>query len=279
METTKKRYAVRMAPCSSYDVERMANWLEEMAQRGYFLEKTMGCLILFQRGEPKKLRYRLCELPEENLFNDRTPSEEEELIAICEASGWQYIAKRGMFGIFATVDDTLPELQTETNPLYKRYIAFLLYALLGSLAIAFYPRQGFNGITIQLLISVAVWLPIMFWGQAMPGSIGQIGNLIFIAAMVLPNIWNCFVIDGFFNTWQTVGSTAFISVLLAVVFLVFEEGYFLIGPLKYFYKMLRQQPLDYSKDWRNGTVVYRITTIGLLLSVIFIFGNLLSRIL
>lgn len=276
METAKKKYTVRMAPCSSYDVERMAAWLEDMAQRGYILDDTMGCLITFRRDEPQKLRYRLCELPEESLFNDRDPSEVEELIAICEASGWHYVAKRGLFGIFATADDTLPELQTEANPLYKRYIAYLLYTLIGSLAIVLYPRQGFSNLTIQLLITVAVWLPLMFWGFAMPGSISQIGNLIFIAAMILPDIWNMLMVNGFFNTWQAVGFTEFISVLLAALFLIYEEGYFLIGPLKYFYKMLQQQPLDYSKNWRKGTVVYRVTTIGLPLSMIVAFYLMFS---
>ncbi len=271
MDATKKRYAVRMAPCSSYDVERMANWLENMAQRGYILDDTMGCLIIFRRDEPQKLRYRLCELPEESLFNDRDPSEVEELIAICEASGWHYVAKRGLFGIFATADETLPELQTEANPFYKRYIAFLLYTLIGSLAIALYPRQGFSNLTIQLLITVAVWLPLMFWGQAMPSYLNRIGNALFSAAVFIPIFWNSLGALAGDDIWSALGRSEYLIIVLFVLFVLFVNCYFIIGPLKFFYKMLRQHSLDYNKNWRSGTLCYRIATILVVVAYSYIF--------
>lgn len=35
MDETKKQSIIRMAPCSSYEPERMASWLEFMAQRNF----------------------------------------------------------------------------------------------------------------------------------------------------------------------------------------------------------------------------------------------------
>ena len=276
MDATKKRYAVRMAPCSSYDVERMANWLEDMAQRGYILDDTMGCLIIFRRDEPQKLRYRLCELPEESLFNDRDPSEVEELIAICEASGWHYVAKRGLFGIFATADETLPELQTEANPLYKRYIAFLLYTLIGSLVLFFWPTPDFGSGMKRLWVIPVVWFPLLFWGQMIPRYLNQIGNFMLLFAAMAPSLLQIFMRHGFFHTWQTVGSAEFVPALFAVFCVFWEMGYFIIGPLKYFVKMLLQKSLEYRRNWRKGALLYRATTIGLPLSMIAAFCFMFS---
>lgn len=97
----------------------------------------------------KKLLRKSCGIgyascPEESLFNDRSPSDGEELIAICQAGGWQYLCKRGMFGIFVAADETVPELETERRPLYKRNIIFLLYILLASVLLWLWPVADYG---------------------------------------------------------------------------------------------------------------------------------------
>ena len=57
----KKRYTIRIAPCSSYDVGRMESWLAYMAQKGYILDKMIAGVAVFRREEPQKLRYRMCD--------------------------------------------------------------------------------------------------------------------------------------------------------------------------------------------------------------------------
>lgn len=65
MEGTKKQSIIRMAPCSGYETERMASWLEFMAQRGYQLVKTWGCFAKFQKAA---VSYHYCFVHGQLLF-------------------------------------------------------------------------------------------------------------------------------------------------------------------------------------------------------------------
>ena len=57
----KVKHKYCMAPCPDYDIIGTEQWLEEMAEKGYLLEKDGQWLgwFKFVKGEKQKVRYRL----------------------------------------------------------------------------------------------------------------------------------------------------------------------------------------------------------------------------
>lgn len=111
-KTQEPAYAWRFPPCPGYDVEATESWLQEMAAQGLILstEGFFAGFACFEKSEPRRLRYRLEAAPKKFLDEDG-PNEEER--SLSEAYGWQYIARRGDFLIYAGEDDGSVELHTD----------------------------------------------------------------------------------------------------------------------------------------------------------------------
>ena len=115
MKKSPRSTAYRLPPCPAYDIEGTESWLSDLAEEGLFLEKD-GFLFgfaSFRRGEGKQRRYRLEAAPQPTgLFSDQDrPDEEAEELS--RLAGWEYIANRGDFYIFATDDPQAAELNTD----------------------------------------------------------------------------------------------------------------------------------------------------------------------
>lgn len=233
IQNKKEKYAMRLTPCSMYDFERMASWLQDMAQNGYILYKMIFNIALFKRGESQKIRYRLSELPYETLYNDRSPSNEEEMIAICEAGGWKYITRCGFFGVFATENETIPELNTDVHIQYNKYLGYLgcLFLLTCMIVAKDLDFLQLNGIFIGLTLVV---LLISFkWGNHIPRSI----CLPFLL-LPLSGLWGLYARHGALITWINEGSDIFLPAILQAVFLTFLIFYAFVGPLKFLLRIL-----------------------------------------
>ena len=111
-------YTFRLVPCSIYENEIMETWLEELALQGLVLENISCGIAKFRKQEPQEIRYRLSVIPAEKWDVYENVSGKEQLIDICEASGWKFICQRRHFGIFMTVDETVEELHTEPELQY-----------------------------------------------------------------------------------------------------------------------------------------------------------------
>ena len=107
------KYTIRMSPCPVYDIAGMEAWLESMAQKGLVLCNYIMGLAVFEKREPIRMRYQLALLPYEPLMEKGLPAAQDEMIALCEEYGWQYITKRGRFGIFATEDTSARMLYSD----------------------------------------------------------------------------------------------------------------------------------------------------------------------
>ena len=107
------KYTIRMSPCPVYDIAGMEAWLESMAQKGLVLCNYIMGLAVFEKREPSRMRYQLALLPYEPLMEKGLPAAQDEMIALCEEYGWQYITKRGRFGIFATEDTSARMLYSD----------------------------------------------------------------------------------------------------------------------------------------------------------------------
>lgn len=266
----KMKYVIRLAPCSCFDVERMASWLHDMAQSGYILYKMIFNIGLFKREEARNIKYRLTELPFDSLYNDRSPSGEEEMIAICEAGGWRYITKRGFFGIFATENEAIPELQTETK---ISYLWLLLYIFFTAFVLQVLPID-LEHLKWNILIAILLTIPFLRYGKKAPQYLGYISWLVIMWPCFIN--WRLLVMYGFLITWINEGSDVFLPTVLSSIFFLFLIVYALIAPIKYFFKMWRNTPLDYTKNWRRKAPFYRITYISIVIILFYSFTNLLN---
>ncbi len=266
----KKRYTIRIAPCSSYDVGRMESWLADMAQKGYILDKMIAGVAVFRREEPQKLRYRMCELPQDSLYEDKSPSSQQELIAICQASGWRFVAQRGVFGIFATADDTVPELQTEPWIDYDKALLQMGYVLgwvlLCESLLNFVDWRWWLGILVVLA------LPMLYWGykKKMPRVLNTFVGVMVIASPSFSSQWNLYMRNGFFITWLNEGSAVFVSALLRTLFFVFFFFYVLAGPFQYCLRMQRGIPVNHNQSWRRKAPVYRVMSVSIIVGLLYL---------
>lgn len=275
-EDRKKRYAIRIAPCSSYDVGRMESWLEYMAQKGYILDKMIAGMAVFRREEPQKLRYRMCELPQDSLYEDKSPSSQQELISICQASGWNFIAERGAFGIFATADNAASELQTEPWIDYDKALLQMGYALF--LAVFCGISCTFADWRWRLGIAAVLLLPIFYWGhkKKIPRVLQTFMCVMLIALPGFYGQWSLYLGNGFFITWINEGSGVFVSALLRTLFFIFFFFYVLAGPFQYCLRMQRGISVDHSQNWRWKAPVYRVTSVGVLVIFTYMFMTMFN---
>ena len=120
MSEPKTRTVYRLPPCQSGDVERTESWLQDMAEKGLVLEKQgifWWGLFCFRREEPRPIQYRLFSGWQEpslrNIWQSKNvlpPKEEKEFHA---SYGWEYVAQRDGFSIYAREGETGREMHTD----------------------------------------------------------------------------------------------------------------------------------------------------------------------
>lgn len=93
---------------SQYDMANFQHYLEEKAQKGWFLRAVGLIGLYFTRGEPKKVRYRL------EPIDSHHPSLDQEQLDYYASCGWQFVWDvEEFYHIFRADDPFAPELHTD----------------------------------------------------------------------------------------------------------------------------------------------------------------------
>ena len=153
MEERKEPKAVyRLIPCPRYDVSGMECWLSDMARQGYMLQKDglFAGVATFEKGIPQNYIYQLQPAEKStSMWADNSGDPDEEAIELSKAYGWEYVAKRGEFHVYRTLDPearafhTDPEVQAlAMNAMKKRQKDNLFSSVFWGL---FYPWLIFRG--------------------------------------------------------------------------------------------------------------------------------------
>lgn len=125
------------------DMDHFEGWLEEMARKGLLFERMSYWGVVFRRGEPANLRYRL--EPAGRLWTRESKD-------YCRELGWDYLGQAGQhFELYANPDPEAPELHSD--PVVQSYALDLLGKRLR------WYLGGFAVLTLLLL--AAVLLPIL----------------------------------------------------------------------------------------------------------------------
>lgn len=114
MAEEKVRKIRRIAPCPSYNVERLESWLQDMAKEGWHLNKideNWFGFFPFKQGAPQNVRYRLEPRSKRHSNFTNAPDEEEE--GLYKQYGWEFVMVYNQFYIYRTADLDARELNTD----------------------------------------------------------------------------------------------------------------------------------------------------------------------
>lgn len=101
---------------SPLDMDHFEGWLEELAQKGLLFERMSYWGVVFRRGKPADLRYRL--EPTGRLWTRESKD-------YCRELGWDYLGQAGQyFELYANPDPEAPELHSD--PVVQSYALDLL---------------------------------------------------------------------------------------------------------------------------------------------------------
>lgn len=160
----KVRYAYRLPPCPSYDVEGMEHWLEAMAQKGLFLigDGFFAGIGAFEKAAPQAVKYRLEAAPKHtSIWTDDGDDPDPEAVALNARYAWEYVAKRGSFYIYRSSDpqarelNTDPEVQALTIQAVQKRQAGAAFTILFWLVL--YPLLSLRGGLLLTMINARTW--------------------------------------------------------------------------------------------------------------------------
>ena len=107
----KHRYELPLY--SFYDHTGMVRHLEQMARRGWRLDKLGGMMWRYQPIEPRRLKYALVYFPEVTGFEPTPPESHLRLQELCAQAGWILAATAGKFQVYCNEDPDAVPLETD----------------------------------------------------------------------------------------------------------------------------------------------------------------------
>lgn len=95
-------------PAGLYDVAANETWLEEMAAKGYAIQRIQGMRVYFVKGEAKAVRFRMQPLQRKG------ETVEDDRLAVYRDLGWEYVGSVGdLYHLWCCGDPAAPELDTD----------------------------------------------------------------------------------------------------------------------------------------------------------------------
>lgn len=102
---------------SFYDQEAIQKTLEDMAARGWMIQKTGSLLWTYRRTEPKRLRFSVTYFPGASDFDPGPTEGELTRMDFCGRDGWILAAAWGVMQIF--YNENVEAVPIETEPLMQ----------------------------------------------------------------------------------------------------------------------------------------------------------------
>ena len=154
------------------DYQTIAAYLEEMAEKGWMLEKAGRETAKFRAIEPRKLKFYVDVFKDEGPLTPENTRESEEYRNLCQASGWTFITSQDYLQFFYAdgLEDPVP-IQTDEaleqriveSTLFKReLLSALLFFMIGTAALVMqYPLKYHSMLSFAGVVSVLLF-PILF---------------------------------------------------------------------------------------------------------------------
>ena len=184
MTIGKKCY--RVCPCNAYDIEGIQSWLEDLAMKGYTLDKDgyFAGFFTFLQAEPQKITYRLVPVQKEKavLFDENEPESDE--METSEHLGWTYLVRYGMFHIYASRNPSPRELHTDPA-VHAMGLNFLRKRLVSSIVTTFVwvgiylaMRKSPLGFPFRSAAAVGLLFTLCLYGWLLLGLFSPVGDAV-----------------------------------------------------------------------------------------------------
>jgi len=111
----KNKKLIKWAPTPLNDLDGLKAYLEEMALKGWMLEKIGNSRLTLGRYQPQKLIYSVEAFDKANQIDDGVTPRNAEFVEMCAAGGWHFIASCGYVQVFCTADENPVPIQTDLN--------------------------------------------------------------------------------------------------------------------------------------------------------------------
>ena len=96
-----------------FDYQGVERHLEDMAARGWRLERTGTYFWQYRRAEPAQVSYAVTYVSDGSLFNPRPTENQERLDELCAAAGWEKVGDWAQMQIFVSERPDPVPLETE----------------------------------------------------------------------------------------------------------------------------------------------------------------------
>ena len=103
-----------------WEANVFAQYLEEMAAQGWFLESVGGSVMKFHRAEPAKRRYAALLVPGSSSLTGADSWKAEQFRKQCQEAGWNFECSGTFWQIFYTTDDAVERTGDMTEE--KQYL-------------------------------------------------------------------------------------------------------------------------------------------------------------
>lgn len=154
----------------SLDYKAMGEYLEEMAEKGWMVEKVGQYVTKFRAIEPKKIKFYVDVFKEAGPLTPEKTESSEEYRKLCQESGWTFITSQNYLQFFYAAGDSQPvPIQTDEeieqkiveHTLLKNELRGVLifaliavYILVRNIPLRYTNLLSFTGVTSTFLFPV-----------------------------------------------------------------------------------------------------------------------------
>ena len=168
----------------SLDYKAIETYLEEMAQKGWMLEKVGRWIARFRAIEPKALRFNVDVFKDEGPLSPMNTNESEEYRNLCKESGWNFITSRDHLQFFYAeegenptpiqTDDVLEQKIVESTLWKTELIGVIISTALIIWVMTLYFPPKYTFLLSFVGVAGTFVLPLLFLSGVVPVSYGLI---------------------------------------------------------------------------------------------------------
>jgi hypothetical protein len=96
-----------------FDYQRLQQRLEDLAEKGWHLEKPGNFLWKFRRGAPQTVRYEIIFSAAASAFNSNPTEAEEDLADLCAQAGWERVGALAQLQVYRNENPSATPLETD----------------------------------------------------------------------------------------------------------------------------------------------------------------------
>ncbi len=167
MKTTKKE----MRMFSFFDYDGMAKHFEDMAAKGWMLDKVTRNNFVYRKADPQKVKFAVTYYADASDFDRHITDGQMDLNEFCRVAGWQFIGSIAQMHIYCNFNENPLPLETDPvvqvanvhNAMKKNFLpSSILLVILSLSIIGIYVSQLITNPTYQLVDNSPFYIVVIY---------------------------------------------------------------------------------------------------------------------